>query len=63
MAQTQRRPVPLNDSGELDTALAFLNFKRESVPKKADGLDSAGARVPWPRVSQRQELKADRALS
>ena len=39
MAQTQRRPVPLNDSGELDTALAFLNFNRESVLKKADGLD------------------------
>lgn len=39
MAQTQRRPVPLNDSGELDTALAFLNFNRESVLKKTDGLD------------------------
>jgi uncharacterized damage-inducible protein DinB len=39
MAQTQRRPVPRNDSGELDTALAFLNFNRESVLKKADGLD------------------------
>jgi len=39
MAQTQRRPVPRNDSGELDTALAFLNFNRECVLKKADGLD------------------------
>jgi uncharacterized damage-inducible protein DinB len=39
MAQTQRRPVPRNDSGELDTALAFLRFNRESVLKKADGLD------------------------
>jgi uncharacterized damage-inducible protein DinB len=39
MAQTQRRPVPRNDSGELDTALAFLSFNRESVLKKADGLD------------------------
>jgi hypothetical protein len=39
MAQTQRRPVPLTDSGELDTALAFLNFNRESVLKKTDGLD------------------------
>jgi uncharacterized damage-inducible protein DinB len=39
MAETQRRPVPRNDSGELDTALAFLNFNRESVLKKADGLD------------------------
>ncbi len=39
MAETQRRPVPRNDSGELDTALAFLDFNRESVLKKADGLD------------------------
>ncbi|HTX28055.1 MAG TPA: DinB family protein [Streptosporangiaceae bacterium] len=39
MAETQRQPVPRNDSGELDTALAFLNFNRESVLKKADGLD------------------------
>jgi Protein of unknown function (DUF664) len=39
MAQTQRRPVPLTDSGELDTALAFLDFNRESVLKKTDGLD------------------------
>jgi uncharacterized damage-inducible protein DinB len=39
MAQTQRRPVPRTDSGELDTALAFLDFNRESVLKKTDGLD------------------------
>jgi Protein of unknown function (DUF664) len=39
MAETQRQPVPRNDSGELDTALAFLNFHRECVLKKADGLD------------------------
>jgi uncharacterized damage-inducible protein DinB len=39
MAQTQRRPVPRVDSGELDTALAFLNFNRESVLKKTEGLD------------------------
>lgn len=39
MAQSQRRPVPLTGSGELDTALAFLNFNRESVLKKTDGLD------------------------
>jgi uncharacterized damage-inducible protein DinB len=39
MAQTQRRPVPLTDSGELDTALAFLDFSRESVLKKTGGLD------------------------
>jgi uncharacterized damage-inducible protein DinB len=39
MAQTQRQPVPRNDSGELDTALAFLTFNRECVLKKTDGLD------------------------
>ena len=39
MAQTQRRPVPRNDSGELDAALAFLTFNRECVLKKTDGLD------------------------
>src|SRR5580693_5691054 len=39
MAQTQRRPVPLTDSGELDTALAFLDFSRDCVLKKTDGLD------------------------
>jgi uncharacterized damage-inducible protein DinB len=39
MAETQRRPVPRVDSGELDTALAFLNFNRESVLKKTEGLD------------------------
>jgi uncharacterized damage-inducible protein DinB len=31
--------VPRVDSGELDTALAFLNFNRESVLKKTEGLD------------------------
>jgi hypothetical protein len=39
MAETQRRPVPRVDSGELDTALAFLNFNRESVLKKTEGMD------------------------
>jgi hypothetical protein len=38
MAQTQREPVPRVDSGELDTALAFLSFARHCVLKKADGL-------------------------
>jgi hypothetical protein len=38
MAETQRRPVPRNDGGELDTALAFLSFARECVVKKTDGL-------------------------
>jgi uncharacterized damage-inducible protein DinB len=38
MAETQRRPVPRNDDGERDTALAFLTFARECVVKKTDGL-------------------------
>ncbi|HEX6932710.1 MAG TPA: DinB family protein [Streptosporangiaceae bacterium] len=38
MAETQREPVPRVDSGELDTALAFLSFARHCVMKKADGL-------------------------
>jgi uncharacterized damage-inducible protein DinB len=37
--ETQRSRVPLNDGGELDTALAFLAFARESVLKKTAGLD------------------------
>ncbi|KIQ61649.1 hypothetical protein TR51_20260 [Kitasatospora griseola] len=36
--ETQRRPVPFNDSSELDTALAFLRFARECVVKKTEGL-------------------------
>jgi hypothetical protein len=39
VAETQRRPVPRVDSSELDTALAFLSFNRESVLKKTEGLD------------------------
>jgi hypothetical protein len=38
MAETQRKPVPRNDGGELDTATAFLSFARECVLKKSDGL-------------------------
>ena len=38
MAETQRKPVPRTDSGELDTAIAFLDFARESILKKTDGL-------------------------
>jgi len=38
MAETQREPVPRVDSGELDTALAFLSFARHCVLKKTDGL-------------------------
>ncbi|MFE1318058.1 DinB family protein [Kitasatospora phosalacinea] len=36
--ESQRRPVPLADGGELDTALAFLGFARECVLKKTEGL-------------------------
>jgi hypothetical protein len=38
MAETQREPVPRVDSGEFDTALAFLSFARHCVLKKASGL-------------------------
>jgi uncharacterized protein DUF664 len=38
MTESQREPVPRNDDGELDTALAFLSFARNCVLKKADGL-------------------------
>jgi len=38
MAETQRRPVPRNDGGEVDTAMAFLSFARECVVKKTEGL-------------------------
>ncbi|BCY08320.1 DinB family protein [Actinoplanes sp. L3-i22] len=41
MLETQRERVPLNDGGELDTALAFLTFARSCVLKKTDGLDEA----------------------
>jgi hypothetical protein len=36
--ETQREPVPRIDTGELDTALAFLDFGRSCVLKKAAGL-------------------------
>jgi uncharacterized protein DUF664 len=39
MLESQRERVPLNDGGELDTALAFLSFARSCVLKKLDGLD------------------------
>ena len=38
MAETQREPVPRVDTGELDTALAFLSFARHCVLKKTHGL-------------------------
>jgi hypothetical protein len=39
MLETQRERVPLDDGGELETALAFLTFARSCVLKKVDGLD------------------------
>jgi uncharacterized damage-inducible protein DinB len=38
MLESQRERVPLNDAGELDTALAFLSFARACVLKKCEGL-------------------------
>ena len=38
VTESQRQPVPRNDSAELDTAVAFLDFARQSVLKKTDGL-------------------------
>ena len=44
MAETQREPVPRVDTGELDTALAFLSFARHCVLKKAGGLSDEDLR-------------------
>lgn len=38
MAESQRESVPRVDTGEFDTALAFLSFARHCVLKKAGGL-------------------------
>jgi hypothetical protein len=38
MLESQRERVPLNDGGELDTAVAFLSFARSCVLKKVEGL-------------------------
>lgn len=46
MPETQREPVPRNDGGELDTALAFLRFARHCALKKADGLSDEQLRRP-----------------
>lgn len=46
MSESQRQPVPRNDTGELDTALAFLRFGRACVMKKLDGLDDDAVRRP-----------------
>jgi uncharacterized damage-inducible protein DinB len=37
-AESQREPTPRNDDGELDTALAFLDFARRCLLKKVEGL-------------------------
>ncbi len=44
MTESQREPVPRNDDGELDTAVAFLRFQRRSLLKKLDGLDDEQVR-------------------
>ena len=44
MLESQREPVPREDSGELATALAFLDFARACLLKKLDGLDEADLR-------------------
>ena len=46
MTETQRVHVPRNDGGELATAIAFLDFARESVIKKLDGLSEDDAHRP-----------------
>jgi uncharacterized damage-inducible protein DinB len=38
MPETQRQPVPRNDAGETDTAIAFLAFARNCVIKKTASL-------------------------
>jgi hypothetical protein len=38
VTESQRKAVPRNDAGELETALAFLDFQRESLVKKTEGL-------------------------
>lgn len=44
MLESQRERVPLDDDGELDTALAFLTFARSCVLKKVGGLDESQLR-------------------
>lgn len=39
MPETQREPTPRVDTGELETALAFLDFARHCLVKKVAGLD------------------------
>ena len=56
MAETQREPVPRVDSGELDTALAFLSFARHCVLKKANGLSEEQLRREIGRASCRERV-------
>ena len=44
MTESQRQPVPREDSSESATALAFLSFARACLLKKLDGLDEAQVR-------------------
>jgi hypothetical protein len=44
MTETQREPTPREDGGELQTALAFLDFARSCLLKKVDGLSEADLR-------------------
>jgi uncharacterized damage-inducible protein DinB len=46
MTETQRQRVPREDGSELATALAFLDFARQSVLKKVDGLSELDLRRP-----------------
>jgi uncharacterized damage-inducible protein DinB len=45
MAESQRRPVPRIDAPELETALAFLDFQREAMLIKCDGLSDEQLRA------------------
>jgi len=45
MFETQREPVPRTDTGEFDTAMAFLSFARHCVIKKTEGLDEEQLRT------------------
>ncbi|RLV50169.1 DinB family protein [Nocardioides mangrovicus] len=44
MTESQREPAPRSDGGEVELALAFLDFARSSVVKKLDGLSESEAR-------------------
>lgn len=45
MAETQRRSVPQAVATELETALMFLDFQREAMVIKCEGLDEAQLRL------------------